>query len=78
MIISLRKCLRALKYLLVFLVLAYAMYRIIGMLDGYIFPMDKYRIPEGSSVKVFRSGTDGDNKSEVLSERLKLFFWYGE
>lgn len=78
MVISLRKWLRSLKYLIAFIVLAYFMYRVLGVLDGYIFPMDKYRIPDGSAVKAFRSGTDGDNAVGVMSERLKLFFWYGE
>ncbi|RCX23189.1 uncharacterized protein DUF4227 [Fontibacillus phaseoli] len=78
MVISLRSLLRSLKYLLVFVALAYTLYKGLGLLDAYIFPLDKYRVPEGSAVKVFLPGSLGSQETETLSERLILFFWYGE
>lgn len=74
MVISLRKWLRSGKYLLLFAVLAYTLYKAFGLLDEYVFREDKYRMPEGSAVKVFHA----DSGMEMMVDRLKLFFWYGE
>lgn len=75
MIIPLRKWIRLAKYLVIFVVFAYALYRMLGFLDHYLMSANKYKIPDGSAVKVFHS----DDITEYdLSDRLKLFFWYGE
>jgi hypothetical protein len=78
MVISLRKWLRSGKYLILFVALAYTFYKALGLLDDYVFREDKYRVPEGSAVKVFREGVPGSAEMETMTERLKLFFWYGE
>ncbi|MBW4838066.1 MAG: YqzK family protein [Paenibacillaceae bacterium] len=78
MVISLRKWLRSGKYLILFVMLAYTLYKALGLLDDYVFREDKYRVPEGSAVKVFREGVPGSAEMETMTERLKLFFWYGE
>ncbi|MEF2964422.1 DUF4227 family protein [Paenibacillus sp. M1] len=78
MVISLRRMLRTLKYLIVFVGLAYFLYKGMGLLDAYVFPLDKYRIPEGSAVKVFMAGSHEGIEAESMAERLILFFWYGE
>jgi hypothetical protein len=78
MVISLRKWLRTGKYLILFVALAYTFYKALGLLDDVLFREDKYRVPEGSAVKVFYEGVPGNNMMENMMERLKLFFWYGE
>lgn len=78
MVISLRKWLRSAKYLLLFIALAYSLYKGLGLLDEYVFRADKYRVPEGAAVKVFHEGTSGSSRVETLTDRLLLFFWYGE
>ncbi|GJM82646.1 hypothetical protein HMSSN139_51420 [Paenibacillus sp. HMSSN-139] len=74
MVISLRKWLRSGKYLILFVALAYTFYKALGLLDDYVFREDKYRVPEGSAVKVFREGVPGSAEMETMTERLKLFF----
>lgn len=78
MIISVRKLVRFCKYMIVFMMLAYFLYRLLGMIDVYLMPVDKYRVPDGSAVKVFSIEQEGISGVDKLSERLKLFFWYGE
>jgi hypothetical protein len=78
MVISLRKSLRLMKYLIVFIMLAYSLYKVLGFLDVALLPMDKYRTPEGSAVKAFHAGSMEVVDPETPLQRLKLFFWYGE
>ncbi|MNN09414.1 hypothetical protein D3C81_1222950 [compost metagenome] len=78
MVISLRKWLSSAIYAIIFIVLAYVMYQMLGLLDEYVFTLDKYRIPEGSAVKVFHSDDQFGSRLEEMSDRLKLFLWYGE
>ncbi|MNJ03762.1 hypothetical protein D3C73_1642230 [compost metagenome] len=54
------------------------MYQMLGLLDEYVFTLDKYRIPEGSAVKAFQSEDEIGSRLEEMSDRLKLFLWYGE
>ncbi|MNJ40682.1 hypothetical protein D3C77_355820 [compost metagenome] len=78
MIISLRKCLHSMKFLAIFLVLAYLLYKVMGAFGGYLFPVDKYRIPDGSAVKAFQTEQHSSKGLEYMADRLKLFYWYGE
>lgn len=78
MIISVRKLVRFCKYSIIFMILAYFLYKLLGVIDIYLLPLDKYRVPDGSAVKVFHIEQDGVSGVDKLSERLKLFFWYGE
>ncbi|WP_018751477.1 DUF4227 family protein [Paenibacillus sanguinis] len=78
MVISLRKWLRSGKYLLLFIALAYTLYKGLGLLDEYVFRADKYRVPEGAAVKAFHEGNASSSRMEALTDRLVLFFWYGE
>lgn len=78
MVISLRRWLRSVKYLLLFAALTYTLYRTFGLLDAYMFYEDKYRIPDGSAVKVFHADLPGGGERASLADRLKLFYWYGE
>lgn len=78
MIISVRKLVRFCKYSIVFIMLAYFLYKLLGVIDIYLLPVDKYRVPDGSAVKVFHIEQDGVSGVDKMTERLKLFFWYGE
>lgn len=78
MVISLRKWLMTVKYALIFMALAYVFYHSFGMLKQYVFMPDKYRVPDGSAVKVFMGEPTETSGMVFLAERLKLFFWYGE
>ncbi|MNJ33751.1 DUF4227 family protein [Paenibacillus bouchesdurhonensis] len=78
MVISLRKCLRSVKYVMIFLALAYLLYKVTGAFGGYLFPGDKYRIPDSSAVKVFQTEGSSSKGLEYMADRLKLFYWYGE
>lgn len=78
MVISLQSLLKSLKYLIVFVALAYTLYRVLGLLDAYVFPVDKYRVPEGSALKVFHEAGYASQEIDTLARRLILFFWYGE
>lgn len=79
MIISLRRWWNGFKYIVLFIMLAYVMYKTLGLLDEYVLTMDKYRIPDGSAIKVFQSDAGGAVSGlEGMSDRFKLFLWYGE
>ncbi|MBA9085427.1 hypothetical protein D3C76_1087870 [compost metagenome] len=78
MVISLRKWLGSAIYAIIFIVLAYVMYQMLGLLDEYVFTLDKYRVPEGSAVKAFQTDNEFGSRLEEMSDRLKLFLWYGE
>ncbi|WP_334071652.1 DUF4227 family protein [Paenibacillus sp. A14] len=78
MVISLRKWLTSVKYALIFMALVYILYQAIGLLESFVFPPDKYRVPEGSAIKVFQSESPEATGVERMADRLKLFFWIGE
>lgn len=78
MVISLRKWLRSMKYIVLFVALAYLLYKMMGAFGGYLFSADKYRIPDGSAVKAFQTDASGGTGLEYMADRLKLFYWYGE
>ncbi|WP_438448847.1 DUF4227 family protein [Gorillibacterium sp. sgz5001074] len=77
MILSLRKWIDRAKFILLFVVLTFVLYQILSVLSLWMEPVQRYKQPSGSAVKVFHqdSGTlDADN----MPERLRLFYWYGE
>lgn len=78
MVISLRKWLLRLKYALIFMLLSYMFYYAIGLMKEYVLQPDKYRVPEGSAVKVFYGDAAEVSDADNLADRLKLFYWYGE
>jgi len=77
MIISVRKCLSTLKFLLVFAALTYALYQLFSLIGAWITPVDHYRIPEGHAVKAFHP-SDQAPAGEMMGDRLRFFYWYGE
>ncbi|MEC0243397.1 DUF4227 family protein [Paenibacillus dokdonensis] len=77
MVISMRKCLTSLKFLLVFAALTYTLYQLFGLIGAWITPVDHYRIPEGHAVKAFQPSYKAKS-GEMMGDRLRFFYWYGE
>ncbi|MCM3171387.1 MULTISPECIES: DUF4227 family protein [Paenibacillus] len=80
MIISLRRGLRFIRFIIFFSALVYLFYNVLDLFNGWISPVDQYQIPSGNAVKVFQE-TDWTIHGEgrpSLAERLRLFYWYGE
>ncbi|MDF2922055.1 MAG: hypothetical protein K0R57_969 [Paenibacillaceae bacterium] len=77
MILSLRKWIERAKFIALFVVLTFVLYQILAVLSSWMQPVHKYRQPVGRSVKVFQQ-EKGTMDAESISERLKLFYWYGE
>lgn len=77
MIVSMRKWIERAKFMVLFVVLTLVLYQLLAVLNSWLQPVHKYRHPEGSAVKVFHQDT-GTMDAANISERLKLFYWYGE
>lgn len=77
MVISIRKGLKLFKYILLFLLCTYVVFRIMLALTQWIEPRDHYRKPAGQALKVFQE-TVNPEYSMTINERLRLFYWYGE
>ncbi|AJS57980.1 DUF4227 family protein [Paenibacillus sp. IHBB 10380] len=79
MVISLRKCLGFIRFIIMFVALTYMFYHMVGLFGRWITPVDQYKIPKGYAVKAFQSH-DGDGNAEDASmgERLRFYYWYGE
>ncbi|OPH60845.1 hypothetical protein BC351_16755 [Paenibacillus ferrarius] len=79
MIFSYRKLLVRLRYILLFMALTVILYQVMLVLTGWIEPVNKYRTPSGRSVKVFGQHDPVSLKETgTMSDRLRLFYWYGE
>ena len=76
MVISLRKWLRSVRYIFVFVVLVYVISRLFGVFDHWLFPNDPYRSPEGVAVKAGSIPTSDQGEGPL--ERLKTFYRLGE
>lgn len=77
MIVPLRKWIERAKFIVLFVVLTFVLYEIIGVLSVWMEPVHKYRQPAGGAVKVFRQD-EGTLDARDVRDRLKLFYWYGE
>ncbi|MNR57233.1 hypothetical protein D3C85_1779640 [compost metagenome] len=78
MIFSYRKLIVRLQYILVFVALTVVLYQVMMAVSGWIQPVNKYKQPTGKSVKVFGQSEHISFDSNSISERLRLFYWYGE
>ncbi|BBH21065.1 hypothetical protein Back11_24100 [Paenibacillus baekrokdamisoli] len=77
MVLSARKWFRILFFILLLSILTMVMYGSCRFIATWIAPNDPYRIPQGKALKVFNPEMlHTDNTT--FSERLKLFYWYGE
>jgi hypothetical protein len=77
MIFSYRKWFGRLRFLMLFMALTLALYHVMVWLDGWVEPRDKYREPQSQAVKVFTHASLPTEQGTV-SDRLRLFYWYGE
>lgn len=77
MIVSLRKWLKRVKFAVLLVVLTYLLYRALSVFNAWLEPGRKYRQPSGTAVKAFRHDSL-PLEAGGMTERLKLFYWYGE
>ncbi|OCT12462.1 hypothetical protein A8709_32060 [Paenibacillus pectinilyticus] len=78
MIFSYRKLIVRLQYVFVFMALTIILYQVMMVVSDWIQPVNKYKAPTGHSVKVFGQTEHVSFDSNSISERLRLFYWYGE
>ncbi|MBB3109212.1 hypothetical protein FHS18_001264 [Paenibacillus phyllosphaerae] len=53
------------------------MYNGCRILGDWITPENPYRVPQGAALKVF-GNEQAIEANSTFSERLRLFYWYGE
>ncbi|MBD0380669.1 DUF4227 family protein [Paenibacillus sedimenti] len=80
MIFSYRKWLTRLRFIVLFMALTILLYQVMVVLTGWIQPTNKYKTPAGKSVKVFQQHQHAlvQDTGASMSDRLRLFYWYGE
>lgn len=76
MVVSLRKWLDRLKYVVLFLLFSCVLSYLFRHFADWIEPREPYREPRGHAVKVDGEPAPGTGVS--MAERLKFFYWYGE
>ena len=77
MFFSLSKFIERLKFIVLFILLTMVCSYVYQHALEWIEPDREYFKPEGNAVKVFDTwGEPG--KRDHVTERLKLFYWYGE
>lgn len=77
MIVSLRRWLERIKFLVIFALFTYVLYHLFGYVSAWVEP-DKYRVPEGRAVKAFSTNNVPGYDNETFIDRLRFFYWYGE
>ncbi|NEW06159.1 YqzK family protein [Paenibacillus sp. SYP-B3998] len=79
MIFSYRKWLTRFRFIMLFMALTVVLYQGMVVLSSWIQPVHKYKTPSGKSVKVFQQHQHASVKdASSMSDRLRLFYWYGE
>lgn len=74
MIISVRRGLRFIRFIIFFAALVYLFYHVLDLFNGWISPVDQYQMPTGNAIKVFQE-TDWPGNGEgrpTMAERLRL------
>ncbi|MGP3784718.1 DUF4227 family protein [Paenibacillus sp. 1A_MP2] len=66
MIISLRRGLRFIRFIVFFAALVYLFYHVLDLFNGWISPVDQYQMPTGNAVKVFQETVWPSNGKDVL------------
>jgi hypothetical protein len=77
MIFSLRKFKRRFYFVVQLFIFTLFMYCVLQLLTSWIEPKDRYRTPEGHSLKVFQQAAVAE-RQQTLKERLGMFYWFGE
>ncbi|AIQ64718.1 hypothetical protein PSTEL_17995 [Paenibacillus stellifer] len=77
MVISLPKALRRLIFIVIFVAFTCLFYNIMDLLHRWMGPIPNPDIPEGSAVRAYTGVNPADGQMKA-SQRLKLYYWYGE
>jgi hypothetical protein len=77
MVFSLRKFKRRLKFVLQLLILTVLFYYSLNLITRWIEPVDRYRTPEGHSMKVFQEELILEQQQSII-DRLAMYYWMGE
>jgi hypothetical protein len=80
MIFSYRKWMTRFRFILLFMALTVVLYQVMIVLSDWIQPVNKYKTPTGKSVKVIGQPQHASTVTDAssMSDRLRLFYWYGE
>lgn len=78
MILSVRRMISLMKYIIAFIVLSVIFYYIISYMVTWVQPVDPYKEPMGRAVKVVKYEHTQFIKDWDWLDRLKLFYWFGE
>ncbi|MEW9032002.1 MAG: DUF4227 family protein [Planifilum fimeticola] len=80
MVVSLRRLVEWIKFLILFVLLTMLVYQVLALFSDWLQPRYPYREPAGRAVKVFAPASPGDPdpKSVDIEERLLLFYRIGE
>lgn len=76
MVFSWRKFKRRMKFIMQLLILTILFYYSLNLLARWMDPMEKYRTPNGHSMKVFQHEVIQEQPS--IKDRLAMFYWMGE
>jgi hypothetical protein len=77
MIFSFRKFKRRLNFIVQLFIFTLFMYCVLHIIANWIEPKDRYRTPDGHSLKVFQQAAVAE-QHQTLKERLAMFYWFGE
>ncbi|GLX69060.1 DUF4227 family protein [Paenibacillus glycanilyticus] len=77
MVLSLRKWLSRILFVVIFTLLLLIVTGSYRFLIDAIAPVHPYRTPKGDALKVFQSDPAAVEKGS-LADRLRWFYWYGE
>ncbi|MBW7473519.1 YqzK family protein [Paenibacillus oenotherae] len=77
MVLSVRRWTRRIVFIVLLALFTIVMYNGCRYIAVWIAPEDPYRVPQGSAEKVFRA-QPAPLEENTLSDRLRLFYWYGE
>jgi hypothetical protein len=80
MIVSLRRLVEWIKFLILFVLFTILVYQVLALFSDWLQPRYPYREPAGRAVKVFAPASPGgpDPASVDIGERLLLYFCIGE
>lgn len=82
MVISVRKVVRWVQMVLLVCLFSFVLFKMMEVVHVWIQPMDKYKEPQGDSLKVnsdfhFDQSANKDWIADIL-QRLKVFYFTGE
>ncbi|RAP76455.1 DUF4227 family protein [Paenibacillus montanisoli] len=77
MVVSVRKWLRRIFFVLLLSFFTITMYGGCRFIAVWIAPENPYRVPQGQALKVFKTEPFQSDSGSIY-DRLKLFYWYGE